>query len=332
MEDEPFLCYLVETKMENMQKRQLGRSELRVAPLAFGGNVFGWTIDEPTSFQLLDGFIAAGFNLVDTADVYSRWVPGNKGGESETVIGNWMRQRGNRDKVIVATKVGGDMGQGEKDISRKYIIGEVEASLKRLQTDYIDLYQTHWDVEGTPVEETLEAYAQLVKEGKVRVIGASNFSPARLKMSLEASVRNGYPRYETYQPHYNLVEREIFEKELEPLCLEQQVGVINYWSLASGFLTGKYRSEADLSQSPRGAGVKKYLDQKGFRILAALDAVAAEYETTPASVAIAWLIARPSVTAPIASATSLRQLDSLIAAAGLSLDAAAIRRLDTASA
>ena len=315
-----------------MQKRQLGRSALQVAPLAFGGNVFGWTIDEPTSFQLLDGFTAAGFNLVDTADVYSRWVPGNKGGESETIIGNWMRQRGNREQVIVATKVGGDMGQGKKEISKKYILAAVEASLKRLQTDYIDLYQTHWDVEETPVEETLETYAQLVKEGKVRVIGASNFSPARLKSSLEASARNGYPRYETYQPHYNLVEREIFEKELEPLCIENQVGVINYWSLAAGFLTGKYRSEADLSKSPRGAGVKKYLDERGFRILAALDEVAAEYTTTPASVAIAWLIARPSVTAPIASATSLGQLDSLIAAAGLSLSSDAIERLTTASA
>jgi len=303
-----------------------------VAPLTFGGNVFGWTIDEKTSFQLLDGFTAAGFNLVDTADVYSRWAPGNKGGESETIVGNWMRQRGNRDKVIVATKVGGDMGQGKKDISKKYILEEVEASLKRLRTDYIDLYQTHWDVEETPVEETLEAYAQLVKEGKVRIIGASNFSAARLKASLEASARHGYPRYETYQPHYNLYERAIFEKEQEPLCVENQLGVINYWSLASGFLTGKYRSDADLNKSPRGAGVKKYLDERGFRILAALDAVAAEYRTTPASVAIAWLIARPSVTAPIASATSIQQLGSLIEAAGLSLNAAAIEKLTTASA
>jgi aryl-alcohol dehydrogenase-like predicted oxidoreductase len=314
-----------------MQKRQLGRSGLQVAPLTFGGNVFGWTIDEATSFQLLDAFTGAGFNLIDTADVYSRWAPGNKGGESETIIGSWMRQRGNRDKVIIATKVGGDMGQGKKDTSKKYILSAVEASLKRLQTDYIDLYQTHWDVEEIPVEETLEAYAQLVKEGKVRVIGASNFSPARLKASLEASKKHGYPRYETYQPHYNLIEREIFEKELEPICEENQLGVINYWSLASGFLTGKYRSEADLDKSPRGAGVKKYLDERGFRILAALDAVAAEYESTPASVALAWLIARPSVTAPIASATSLQQLDSLIKAAGLSLDKAAIRQLNTAS-
>jgi aryl-alcohol dehydrogenase-like predicted oxidoreductase len=315
-----------------MKKRQLGRSDLQVAPLAFGGNVFGWTIDEPTSFQLLDNFIAAGFNLVDTADVYSRWVPGNKGGESETIIGNWMRQRGNRDKVIVATKVGADMGQGKKDLSKKYILKAVEDSLQRLQTDYIDLYQTHWDDDTTPVEETLEVYAQLVKEGKVRWIGASNLTPARLTASLEASAKNGYPRYESFQPGYNLYDREGFEKELEPICLEHQVGVISYFSLASGFLSGKYRSESDLSKSVRGGGVKKYLDERGLRILSALDTVAAQYKTTPASVAIAWLIARPSITAPIASATNPEQLADLIRAAELSLDAPAIELLDKASA
>jgi aryl-alcohol dehydrogenase-like predicted oxidoreductase len=314
-----------------MDKRQLGRSPLFVAPLTFGGNVFGWTMDEKTSFQVLDGFIAAGFNFIDTADVYSRWVPGHKGGESETILGNWLRQRGNRDKVILATKVGGDMGEG-KNITKKYILQEVESSLTRLRTDYIDLYQTHFDVPDTPVEETLEAYAQLVKEGKVRVIGASNFTPARLKASLEASARHGYPRYETLQPHYNLYEREIFEKELEQLCLDNQLGVINYWALAAGFLTGKYRSEADLGKSPRGAGVKKYLNERGIRILAALDQVAARYESTPASVAIAWLIARPSVTAPIASATSLEQLESLVKSTELSLDKTAISQLDEASA
>jgi aryl-alcohol dehydrogenase-like predicted oxidoreductase len=315
-----------------MEKRQLGQSPLHVAPLTLGGNVFGWTIDEKTSFTILDGFMAAGFDFIDTADVYSRWAPGNKGGESETVLGNWMRSRGNRDKVILATKVGSDMGQGQKDISKKYILSAVEASLKRLQTDYIDLYQTHWDVETTPVEETLEAYAQLVKEGKVRVIGASNLSPARLRASLEASARYGYPRYESFQPHYNLYEREIFEKELEPVCQENHLGVINYWALAAGFLTGKYRSEADLGKSPRGAGVKKYLNERGFRILAALDKVAAQYRSTPASVAVAWLIARPSVTAPIASATSPGQLDSLIKATQLSLDMSAMAELDKASA
>jgi aryl-alcohol dehydrogenase-like predicted oxidoreductase len=315
-----------------MEKRQLGQSPLHVAPLTLGGNVFGWTIDEKTSFTILDGFVAAGLDFIDTADVYSRWAPGNKGGESETVLGNWMRSRGNRDKVILATKAGGDMGQGKKDISKKYILSAIEASLKRLQTDYIDLYQTHWDVETTPVEETLEAYAQLIKEGKVRVIGASNLSPARLRASLEASARHGYPRYESYQPHYNLYEREIFEKELEPICLENHLGVINYWALAAGFLTGKYRSEADLGKSPRGAGVKKYLNERGFRILAALDKVAAQYRSTPASVAVAWLIARPSVTAPIASATTPEQLDSLIKATQLSLDLSAMAELDKASA
>ena len=320
-------------KPSQMQKRQLGRSTLQVAPLMFGGNVFGWTIDETTSFGLLDAFVSAGFNFIDTADVYSRWAPGNQGGESETIIGKWMKARGNRDKVIVATKVGGDMmGQGKKDIGRNWILEEVENSLRRLQTDHIDLYQTHFDDETTPVEETLEAYAELVKAGKVRFIGASNFSPARLKASLEASAKHGYPRYESLQPHYNLVERERFEKELEPICLENQLGVINYYSLAAGFLTGKYRSEGDLNKSTRGGGAKKYLNDRGLEVLAALDAVAEEYHSTPASVAIAWLIARPSVTAPIASATSIGQLDSLIAATKLELSKEAIARLDTASA
>ena len=314
-----------------MQKRRLGRSALQVAPLMLGGNVFGWTLDEKASFEVLDSFLGAGFNFIDTADVYSRWAPGNKGGESETMIGNWMRSRGNRDKVIVATKGGGDMGQG-KNITKKYILSAVEASLGRLQTDYIDLYQTHFDIEETPVEETLEAYAQVVKEGKVRVIGASNFTAARLKAALEASARHGYPRYESLQPHYNLYEREIFEKELEAVCLENEVGVVNYYSLASGFLTGKYRSESDLNKSPRGGGVKKYLNDRGFRILAALDEVSGRYHSTPATVALAWLIARPSVTAPIASATSIAQLDSLIAATRLTLDDAAIRQLNEASA
>lgn len=315
-----------------MQKRRLGRSGLEVAPLAFGGNVFGWTINEAASFELLDGFAAAGFNLVDTADVYSRWAPGNQGGESETIIGKWMKLRGNRDKVIVATKVGSDMGQGKKDLSKKWICEAVDASLRRLQTDHIDLYQTHWDDETTPVEETLEAYGGLVKAGKVRVIGASNLSPVRLKASLEASDSYGYPRYECFQPHYNLMEREVYEKELEPICVENQLGVINYYSLAAGFLTGKYRGEADLNKSPRGAGAKKYLNARGFRVLEALDKVAEAYHSTPASVAIAWLLARPSVTAPIASATNGGQLDMLIAATKLELSADAIKTLDAASA
>lgn len=315
-----------------MEKRQLGQSDLKVAPLTLGGNVFGWTIDEARSFEVLDGFVAAGFNLIDTADVYSRWAPGNSGGESETIIGNWMKARGNRKDVIIATKVGADMGQGKKDLSRSYILKAAEDSLRRLQTDHIDLYQTHWDDDTTPVEETLDAYQQLIKEGKVRWIGASNLSPARLIASLKASEEQGLPRYQTFQPHYNLYVRDQFERELEQICLDQKLGVINYYSLASGFLTGKYRSKEDLSKSARGVGVAGYLDERGFKILAALDEVAARYQTQPASVAIAWLIARPSVTAPIASATSTAQLQDLVAAANLALDTDAISLLDEASA
>ncbi len=314
-----------------MQKRQLGRSGLQVAPLVFGGNVFGWTIDETVSFQLLDAFVGSGFNVVDTADIYSRWAPGNQGGESEAIIGKWMKLRGNRDKVVVATKVGSDMGQG-KNITKKYILTAVDDSLKRLRTDYIDLYQTHFDDDSTPVEETLEAYAELKRAGKIRAIGASNLSPARLKASLEASANHGYPRYESFQPHYNLVERELFEKELEPICVQHGLGVINYWALAAGFLTGKYRTEADLGKSPRGSGVKKYLNPRGLGVLKALDEVAERYHSAPASVAIAWLIARPSVTAPIASATSIGQLDALVAATKLELDSEAIKQLNEASA
>jgi aryl-alcohol dehydrogenase-like predicted oxidoreductase len=314
-----------------MKKRPLGSSGIEIAPLAFGGNVFGWTIDEKQSFMLLDAFLAAGFNLIDTADVYSRWVPGNKGGESETIIGNWMRLRGNRDKVIVATKVGHDIGQGKKDLSEKHILQAVEKSLQRLQTDYIDLYQSHYDDPPTPVAETLEAYAKLVKEGKVRLIGASNFTPERLLRSLEASKQHGYPSYQTLQPLYNLYDREVFEKELEPICVEHGIGVISYYSLASGFLTGKYRSEEDLSKSARGAGNKKYLNEKGFRILSALDKVAEKFKSTPASISIAWLLAGHSVTAPIASATSIEQLGSLINATQINLDADSMILLNNAS-
>jgi aryl-alcohol dehydrogenase-like predicted oxidoreductase len=314
-----------------MKYRQLGNSDLQVAPLTLGGNVFGWTIDEPASFKILDGFASAGFNLVDTADVYSRWKPGNTGGESETIIGNWMQQRSNRNKIIIATKVGSDMGSGKKSLAKKYILQACYASLKRLQTDYIDLYQTHFDDADTPVEETLEAYQQLIKEGKVRWIGASNLSPARLTASLKISKEKGYPAYQSFQPLYNLVEREAFETALEAICVEHQLGVLNYYSLAAGFLTGKYRSEKDLSKSVRGGGVKKYLDQKGLNILAALDKVAASCNSTPASVAIAWLIARPSVTAPIASATSMDQLKSLTDAALLTLTKENIDLLNNAS-
>ncbi len=314
-----------------MKKRALGNSGIEIAPLAFGGNVFGWTIDEKQSFRLLDAFLDAGFNLIDTADVYSRWAAGNKGGESERIIGNWMKLRGNRPKVIIATKVGHDIGQGKKDLSKKHILYAVEKSLQRLQTDYIDLYQSHYDDPPTPVAETLEAYAKLVKEGKVRLIGASNFTPERLLQSLDASKQNGYPSYQILQPLYNLYDREVFEKELEPICIEHGIGVISYYSLASGFLTGKYRSEKDLAKSPRGEGNKKYLNEKGFRILTALDQVAERYKMTPASISIAWLLARPTLTAPIASATSMGQFDSLVKAIQINLDAASMGLLNEAS-
>ena len=314
-----------------MQTRKLGNSGLEIAPLAFGGNVFGWTIDEPTSFQLLDAFVAAGFNFIDTADLYARWKPGNSGGESETIIGNWLKQTGKRDKVLIATKVGMDMGPGKKGLSRPYILAAAEESLKRLQTDHIDLYQSHIDDPQTPLEETLGAYAQLIKQGKVRAIGASNYNAARLAESLRVSREHGLPAYQSLQPHYNLVEREDFEKDLEPLCLKHNVGVISYFSLARGFLTGKYRSEKDLAKSVRGDGVKKYLNERGLRVLAALDSVAGRLNSTPARVAIAWLIARPSITAPIASATSLDQLNDLIEATKLKVDRASIEELDKAS-
>jgi len=315
-----------------MKKRKLGNSGLEVAPLSFGGNVFGWTVDEPTSFNLLDVFVSSGFNLVDTADVYSRFAPGNEGGESETLIGNWLHRTGNRDKVVIATKVGMDMGDGKKGLSRQHILRSAEDSLKRLQTDYIDLYQSHTDDPETPLDETLEAYAQLIEQGKVRAIGASNYGADRLAEALQTSEQHGYPRYQSLQPLYNLYDRADFETNLEPFCEENALGVISYFSLARGFLTGKYRSEADLSKSPRGQGVKQYLNDRGFRILRALDQVAEQYESTPARVSLAWLIARPSVTAPIASATSLEQLNDLIEATKLELDRSSIELLNRASA
>lgn len=315
-----------------MEKRQLGNTGLEVYPITFGGNVFGWTIDEKTSHSILDAFTGAGFNFIDTADVYSRWAPGNTGGESETIIGNWLKKNNNRDKVVIATKVGSDMGDGKKGLSKKYILQAAEDSLKRLQTDYIDLYQTHFDDENTPIEETLEAYAQLIKEGKVRHIGASNLTADRLKESLQIAFEKGLPAYETFQPHYNLYERAAFEDGLEPICLGNNLGVLNYYSLASGFLTGKYRSKDDLDKSQRGGGVAKYLDERGFKILAALDKVSKELNTTPATVALAWLIHRPSVTAPIVSATSLKQLESIIAAPNLGITAHEIELLTQESA
>ncbi|HYG35325.1 MAG TPA: aldo/keto reductase [Clostridia bacterium] len=302
-----------------MPKRRLGNSGLETAPIVFGGNVFGWTVDESTSFSILDAFIEAGFNMIDTADSYSKWVPGNKGGESETIIGRWLKQSGRRSQVLIATKVGSEMGPGSKGLSKAYILREVENSLKRLQTDYIDLYQSHLDDSDTPLEETLEAYSELVKQGKVRVVGASNYSARRLEQALEISRQHAFPRYETLQPLFNLYDRDEFEGPLQQLCLEQKLGVIPYFSLASGFLTGKYRSRADASGKSRGEFVTKYFNERGSRILQTLDKVAQEHEATPAQVSLAWLIAQPGVTAPIASATSLAQLEELIPAATLEL-------------
>jgi aryl-alcohol dehydrogenase-like predicted oxidoreductase len=289
-------------------------------------------VDEPTSFQLLDAFLDAGFNFVDTADVYSKWKPGNEGGESESVLGNWMKQRGNRDKVIIATKAGSEMGPDKKGLKKDYILRAAEDSLRRLQTDYIDLYQSHIDDKETPLEETLSAYDQLIKQGKVRAIGASNYNGERLEEALKVSEEKGLPRYESLQPLYNLYDRSDYEQNIEPTVLKHNIGVIPYFSLASGFLTGKYRSEEDLSKSARGAGVKKYLNERGFRILAALDEVAMQYGSNLARVALAWLIARPSVTAPIASATNLNQLKDLVKSTRLQLDPAAIEKLNQASA
>jgi aryl-alcohol dehydrogenase-like predicted oxidoreductase len=315
-----------------MEKRRLGKSGLEIAPLMFGGNVFGWTADEAMSMKLLDGFVGAGLDAIDTADVYSRWVPGHKGGESETIIGKWLKARGGRDKVVIATKVGNEMPGIGKGLRKAYILARVEDSLKRLQTDYIDLYQSHIDDAEAPLEETLAAYQQLIGAGKVRAIGASNYTAARLAAALKASAGSRLPRYESLQPHYNLCERPLYEAELEPLCLKEGIGVIPYYSLASGFLTGKYRSQADLAKSPRGAGAKKYLNDKGLRILKALDEVSASLGSKPGIVALAWLIARPSITAPIASATDLAQLADLVAATRLELDAESIRKIDAASA
>ena len=315
-----------------MDTRTLGATGLRIAPLILGGNVFGWTIDQRGSFAVLDAFFSCGYNCIDTSDSYSTWVPGNSGGESETIIGNWMKLRGNRDRIIIATKVGSEMGPGRKGLAKSYILAEAEASLSRLQTDYIDLYQTHRDDPATPVEETLEAYGALVRQGKVRHIGASNLDAARLTASCRAADRDGLPRYATMQPQYNLCERAAYERELEGACRSLGLAVIPYYPLASGFLTGKYRSVKDLGKSPRGTGVRKYLNVRGFGILAALDTVAHRYAATPAAVALAWLLGRPGIAAPIVSATSPAQWNELTAAPGLRLDADARGLLDGASA
>ncbi|MDT5156177.1 MAG: hypothetical protein QOH51_534 [Acidobacteriota bacterium] len=314
-----------------MKKRQLGKSGLEVAPLAFGGNVFGWTVDEPTSFDLLDAFVSAGLNFIDTADIYSTWVPGNHGGDSETIIGKWLKRSGRRESVIIATKVGMEMSPDKKGLARDYILRSAEDSLRRLQTDYIDLYQSHQNDPETPLEETLAAYAQLIEQGKVRAIGASNYSAERLTEALKVSEEQAVPRYESLQPLYNLFDRAEYEEQLEAVCVKERVGVISFFSLARGFLTGKYRTESDLSKSVRGAGIKQYLNERGFRILQALDEVAARHDSTPARVALAWLIARPSITAPIASATSLEQLSDLVEATKLELSPASIELLNRAS-
>jgi aryl-alcohol dehydrogenase-like predicted oxidoreductase len=313
--------------------RELGRSGLQVSPLTFGGNVFGWTVDEATSFSLLDAWVDAGFNFIDTADVYSAWVPGHSGGESETVIGKWLKQSGKRDRVVIATKVGKPMGPGKQGLQPAYIRQAVEDSLRRLQTDHIDLYQSHDDDADTPLEDTLAAFGELIQAGKVRAIGASNYTAARLAQALDVSAQHGLPRYESLQPLYNLYDRAVFEDELAPLCLKHGVGVINFYTLAAGFLTGKYRTAADAGKSARGANTTaKYLNERGLRILAALDTVAERYNTTPSQVATAWLMAQAAVTSPIASATSLAQLAELVAATRLTLDAEALATLNQASA
>ncbi len=313
-----------------MQLRSLGHSDLLVAPLAFGGNVLGWTADEAMSFKLLDAFVDHGYNLIDTADSYSNWVPGHVGGESETILGKWMHARRTRHQVVVASKVGGDMGEG-KNLRKGYVMRAVEASLKRLRTDHIDLYQTHWDDPGTPVQETLEALDRLVGEGKVRHIGASNFSPGRLEESLNTSKDKELAAYVSLQPRYNLFSRDEFEAQYAPLCAAYGLGVLTYYSLASGFLTGKYRSEADFGRSVRGTSMPKYLTPRGLRILEALDAVSARHGSTPAAVALAWLMAQPQVTAPIASATAMAQLEELMSATVLHLSHADMLELDAAS-
>jgi aryl-alcohol dehydrogenase-like predicted oxidoreductase len=311
-------------------KRRLGNSSLQVAPWALGGNVFGWTADEAASFRLLDAFIDSGLNLIDTADVYSKWIPGHTGGESETIIGNWLAKRGGRDKVLIATKLGVEMGPGEGGLSRAYMGQAVERSLKRLKTDYIDLYQAHRDDPETPMEETLSAFDELIKAGKVRAIGASNFKANRLAEALKVSAAKGLPRYESLQPWYNLYDRADFEGELRDLCQRENIGVIPYFALASGFLTGKYRSEKDLEGKARGYRVKDMLNERGFRILKALDTVAAEFHVTPAQVSLAWLVAH-GATAPIASATNLDQFRDLLGATKLELSSEAVRLLDQAS-
>lgn len=313
-----------------MKQRKLGASSLSIAPLAFGGNVFGWTIDEAISHKLLDRFLDKGFNFIDTADTYSNWVPGNKGGESETIIGNWLKKTGKRKEIVLATKLGGDMGNGQKGLSPKYIKQAVEASLKRLQTDYIDLYQSHYDDPDMPVSATMTAFNELIKEGKVRYLGASNLSADRIQASNDFARENGLQPYSSIQPLYNLYDREIYEKEYQPLVTKEALAVIPYYALASGFLSGKYRQEEDLIKSKRGPGIKKYLNEKGASILAALDEVAARHQTGQTQVALGWLLHKPDITTPIVSATNEQQLQQVTEAVALHLSAEDMEKLDKA--
>jgi aryl-alcohol dehydrogenase-like predicted oxidoreductase len=316
-----------------VEKRKLGHSGLEFAPIAFGGNVFGWTADESMSHRLLDAFVDAGYSFVDSADVYSRWAPGHKGGESEIVIGSWLRKDPKkRDKVLIATKCGMDMPSVGQGLSRTHIKRSVDDSLKRLNTDRIDLFQSHRDDPDTPLEETLSTYGELIKEGKIRYIGASNFEAPRLAEAAKVAKEKGLPRYESLQPHYNLLERPLFEGALEEECVKEGIGVIPYWPLAAGFLSGKYRSEADLGKSPRGGGVKKYLNDKGLGVVKALDSAAKKNNASNVTVALAWLLSRKPITAPIVSATNLDQLKDLLTAPQLKLDAESIAALDKASA
>lgn len=314
-----------------IQNKTLGTSGIEIAPLIFGTNVFGWTTDQKMTSSLLDAFIDAGFNTLDTADIYSKWVPGHQGGESELAIGKWLKESGKRDQVILATKVGAEISESKKGLSKKYIIQAAENSLKRLQTDYIDLYQSHYDDPDTPIEETLEAYDILIKAGKVRIIGASNFTAARLEESLKISGLNNLPAYQTFQPEYNLYDRHDFETNLKPVTGKNNLSVISYFSLASGFLTGKYRSEKDLADKKRSAFVEKYLNEKGFRILKALDNTAAKHNSAPGTIALAWVLHQSAVAAPIVSATNLAQLSELLNAVKIHLDPQDLALLDTAS-
>ena len=316
-----------------MEKRQLGRTDLDVSVLCFGGNVFGWTTDRAASFAVLDAFVEAGGNFVDSADVYSRWVPGNSGGESELILGEWMQERGNRADIVLATKLGSPMGDGKQGLSKAYMMQAVEDSLKRLQTDYIDLYQAHRDDPNTPLEETMSAFDELVKAGKVRWIGASNYTAARLAEANAIAAKGGWARFESIQPPYHLLNRSEYEAELEPLCQKDEIGCITYSSLASGFLTGKYQPGAALPASGRASGVQqRFMNEKGWQVLSAVEGVAKRLGATPAQVALAWIAARPGMTGPIASATTPEQLKDLVAGVALKLDTDAIATLDQASA